>query len=190
MFEKTKPDDWHLSNSEPSRSLTKLEFGVERLVYSYFRWKVACISSIEDAGLTAEDISVLNLIRKDDQPKKLTEIARMLNRSDVSNLQYAVRKLTKEGLISKQDNSSRKDTTYLASPKGVSITTDYADTRNQLLIQSLGGQIDLAELEAAANTLSRLTGLYDQAIAHTKALWTQSLPITPPTPKEPEDGRI
>lgn len=170
MVKKTNSDDWHLSNCESSSSITKLEFTVERLVYSYFRWKVACMASVDDAGLTAEDISVLNLIRKDDQPKKLTEIARMLNRSDVSNLQYAVRKLTKEGLISKQDQASRKDTTYLATPKGIAITTNYADTRNQLLIQPVGGQIDLAELEAATNTLSRLTGLYDQAIAHTKAL--------------------
>ena len=128
------------------------------------------MGSVDDAGLTAEDISVLNLIRKDDQPKKLTAIARMLNRSDVSNLQYAVRKLTKEGLISKQHQASRKDTTYLATAKGAAITTDYAATRHQLLIQQVGGQVDLAEIEAAANTLSRLTGLYDQAIAHTKAL--------------------
>lgn len=170
MLEKAKSDDWHLSNCESSRPLTKLEFGVERLFYSYFRWKVACMNAVDDAGLTAEDISVLNLIRKDDQPKKLTEISRMLNRSDVSNLQYAVRKLTKEGLISKQEQSSRKDTTYLATQKGISVTSGYADTRSNLLIQPVVGQVDLAELEAAANTLSRLTGLYDQAIAHTKTL--------------------
>ena len=170
MLENIKTDDWHLSNCELSRPITKLEFGVERLIYSYFRWKVACMSTVDDAGLTAEDISVLNLIRKDDKPKKLTEISHKLNRSDVSNLQYAVRKLTKEGLISKQDQSSRKDTTYMTTQKGISITSDYAAARSKFLIQSVAGQVDLAELEAAANTLLRLTGLYDQAISQTKVL--------------------
>ena len=95
----------------------------------------ACLEAVSDAELTGNDVAVLNTIRMKERAKSRTEIARLLNREDVSNIQYALRKLLREGLIEKSDAASRKTATYRATKAGVGVTEAYAEMRRAVLIE-------------------------------------------------------
>jgi predicted MarR family transcription regulator len=154
---------WHLAQTPNEQVLSHLEIGMERLIHAYYRWKTNCLATLGDFGLTGDDITILNIIRMGDEPKKLTEVARILNRADTSNMQYATRKLIKAGLIEKRNEASRKDTTYQATQRGIEVTDSYAAVRRELVTTRLGDAIDdperLAELRA---TFDELIQLYEQ----------------------------
>jgi Winged helix DNA-binding domain len=86
---------WHLARTETERQLSDFEFGLERLAQAYYRWKSACLSAVCDMPLSGDDVTVLNVVRMGDEPKRLSEVGQLLNRVDMPNLQYATRKLTR-----------------------------------------------------------------------------------------------
>jgi predicted MarR family transcription regulator len=158
------PDLWHLSRDATEARLTGFEFSLERVVHAFYRWKAACLAAVSDAELTGNDVAVLNTIRMKERAKSRTEIARLLNREDVSNIQYALRKLLREGLIEKSDAASRKTATYRATAAGVGVTEAYAEMRRTLLIEMsphLSG--DESPFEEAGALLDLMAGAYDQA---------------------------
>jgi predicted MarR family transcription regulator len=132
-----QPGSWHLARSETERQLCDFEFGLERLTQAYYRWKAACLAAVCDVPLTGDDVTVLNVVRMGDEPKRLSEIGQLLNRVDVPNLQYATRKLVRVGLIETEGSSSRKETRYRVTAKGHSVTEAYAALRAATLPQML-----------------------------------------------------
>src|SRR6202795_4074092 len=104
-----RPGSWHLARTETERRLSDFEFGLERLAQAYYRLKAACLAAVCDVPLTGDDVAVLNVVRMGDEPKRLSEIAQLLNRVDVPNLQYATRKLVRAGLI-ETEGGDRKST--------------------------------------------------------------------------------
>lgn len=173
--EKQAQDGWHLARSAEEQAMVQLEFGMEQLIHAYYRWKVNCLSTLGDFGLTGDDITILNIIRMGDSPKKMIEIARILNRTDLSNMQYATRKLIKAGLVEKVTAPSRRDTTYRASAYGVEVTDHYAATRRKLVIDHLADKAptpdQVSDVGAVFDTLIQI---YEQgtrrAIAETARL--------------------
>lgn len=167
---KTMPrDDWHLSRDAGEAGLTGIEFALERVMHAFYRWKAACFAAVADAeltdaGLTGNDVAVLNVVRMKERPKSRTDIASLLNRDDTSNIQYALRKLLRSGLIEKVDAASRKTAAYRITESGVRVTDAYADLRRDLLIAMADGPWGGdADLEAAGEVLENLAGLYDRA---------------------------
>jgi len=158
------PDLWHLSRDATQARLTGFEFSLERVMHAFYRWKAACLEAVSDAELTGNDVAVLNTIRMKERAKSRTEIARLLNREDVSNIQYALRKLLREGLIEKSDAASRKTATYRATKAGVRVTEAYAEMRRAILIEMsphlTGGE---SPFEEASALLDLMAGAYDQA---------------------------
>lgn len=172
----TDAEPWHLSRSPHEAVLTAFEARLERVFQAYHRWKTACLAAviedaaaeggaeIVDAGFTGNDVAVLNLIRMRERPKSRVEIARLLNRDDTSNMQYALRKLLRAGLIEKVDADARKTATYRATPAGIRVTEAYANLRNDLLIGMTGREdADEDALRDAGNVLDLLSGYYDQS---------------------------
>ena len=99
-----------------------------------------------------------------ERPKSRVEIARLLNRDDTSNIQYALRKLLRAQLIEKVDAVARKTATYRTTAKGIEVTEAYADLRNELLIGMTGRLVDDgAALREAGDLLDVMSGFYDQA---------------------------
>jgi predicted MarR family transcription regulator len=167
---KEQPDDaertgsWHLARSETERQLCDFEFGLERLTQAYYRWKAACLAAVCDVPLTGDDVTVLNVVRMGDEPKRMSEIGQLLNRVDVPNLQYATRKLVRSGLIETEGSASRKETRYRVTAKGHSVTEAYADLRAATLppmLEALDGWA--AKSETTSIHLDLISSLYAQA---------------------------
>ena len=164
-FEARSSDrSWHLARSEAEVTLSDFEFSLERVIQAYYRWKAECLAAASDCGLTGNDTAILNVIRMKEQPKSLSEIARLLNREDISNIQYALRKLLAEGLVEKVNGASRKGTSYRVTAKGFQVTDDYAELRGQILMKLLGslGEQPVG-FQDTAHFLDLLAGMYDQA---------------------------
>src|ERR1700742_2908451 len=159
-----RPGSWHLSRTETERLLTDFEFRLERLAQAYYRWKAACLAAVCDVPLTGDDVAVLNVVRMGDEPKRLSEIAQLLNRVDVPNLQYAMRKLVRAGLIETEGSSSRKETRYRATATGHAVTEAYAALRAATLppmLEALDGWA--AKSEATSVQLDLISSLCAQA---------------------------
>lgn len=155
---------WHLARSAEEAELAAFEFSLERLMHAYYRWKSECLAVVTDGTFSGTDAAVLNVIRMKDRPKGLAEICRILNRGDTSNVQYAIRKLLKAGLIEKASAASRKGTSYRATEAGRRVTDAYADMRADVLLsltRSIGARS--ANLETGERFLNLMSGLYDQA---------------------------
>jgi predicted MarR family transcription regulator len=163
-FVAERPGNWHLARTETERRLSDFEFGLERLAQAYYRWKAACLAAVCDVPLTGDDVAVLNVVRMGDEPKRLSEIAQLLNRVDVPNLQYATRKLVRAGLIETEGSSSRKETRYRATATGYSVTEAYAALRAATLppmLEALDGWA--AKSETTSIQLDLISSLYAQA---------------------------
>ena len=159
-----RPGNWHLARTETERRLSDFEFGLERLAQAYYRWKAACLAAVCDVPLTGDDVAVLNVVRMGVEPKRLSEIAQLLNRVDVPNLQYATRKLVRSGLIETEGSSSRKETRYRATANGHSVTEAYAALRAATLppmLDALDGWA--AKSETTSIQLDLIASLYAQA---------------------------
>ncbi len=165
----------HLSQSDDEAALTALELTLERMLHGYHRWKAACLDTVGDYQLGGDDITILNIVRMDDRPRKLGDIAGFLNRSDISNLQYAARKLVAAGLIEKVNGSSRKDTMYQTTALGRDVTDRYAQTRRRLMVARTAQAVDPAGVAAAGDLAQVLTGLYEAAagVARTEKFGTK-----------------
>ena len=159
-----RPGTWHLARTETERRLSDFEFGLERLAQAYYRWKAACLAAVCDVPLTGDDVAVLNVVRMGDEPKRLSEIAQLLNRVDVPNLQYATRKLVRTGLIETEGSSSRKETRYRATATGRSVTEAYAALRAATLPPMLEALDSwAAKSETTSVHLDLISSLYAQA---------------------------
>jgi predicted MarR family transcription regulator len=159
-----RPGSWHLARTETERQLSDFEFGLERLAQAYYRWKAACLSAVCDTPLSGDDVAVLNVVRMGDEPKRLSEVGQLLNRVDVPNLQYAIRKLTRAGLIETEGYSSRKETRYRATASGRAVTEAYAAVRATTLPPMLEALDDWpGKSEATRIQLDLLASLYAQA---------------------------
>jgi predicted MarR family transcription regulator len=149
----------HLSATPMEARLTELEFCLEQLAQSYYRWKSLCFRAVSDITLSGEDVAVLNTIRMGDDPKQLSEIAKLLNRTDMPNLQYALRKLTKAGLVENSGSTSRREMRYRVTGAGRRVTDAYACMRAEILmpIAALAsmGAADHAALQSALSQLAR-----------------------------------
>ena len=155
---------WHLAKDDYEVSLTEVEFSIMRVAAAFERWRSDCMACCLDASFSGADAAVLHVVRMHDRPKSISEIGRLLNRDDFSNLQYGIRKLVNAGVIEKAGNSdSKKGVTYVATRLGCEITDRFAEFRRDLLIpltQSMSTDISLADI---ARVLNLFAGIYDQS---------------------------
>ena len=91
-------------------------------------------------------------------------IARQLNRDDIPNIQYCLRKLVKTGFCERIKDRSRKTAAYRVTGRGRKLTEDYADLRRRILMDQ-SKNIDRVDekLDEVNKMISIMTGLYDEA---------------------------
>jgi predicted MarR family transcription regulator len=156
---------WHLATDEFEVGLTELEFSIFRVSAAFERWQADCLGCCHGQPFSGTDTALLHVIRMHDRPKGISELARLLNRDDLSNLQYGVRKLLKAGLIekSRQTGTSKKDVTYQVSALGRDITDKYARFRKELLISMTRATAGNVDFESLARALTMMSAMYDQA---------------------------
>jgi len=159
---------WHLSASEHEVALTEIEFAIFRIFSAFNRWMddlTACCQDEAEPPCSGIDFSLLNVIRMHDRPKGISEIGRLLNRDDVSNMQYSMRKLTKYGFIEKVGaRGAKKGATYRTTVKGIEATNRYTNFRRELLIPLTQSISDSEQrMGGVTNMLTLMSGIYDQA---------------------------
>jgi predicted MarR family transcription regulator len=153
---------WHLAQSGSEVDTTEFEFALMRAFEGFGRWQSECLASVCDLAATGPENAMLHIIRMNDRPKSLKEIARLMNRDDVPNIQYSLRKLLGAGLIVRQ-GAGRSGVTYACSEAGLRVTEEYAVLRRKLLLAEIANVPGFAErLAEASRTLNLLSGIYEE----------------------------
>ncbi len=156
---------WHLAESDEEVNFTELDFAILRISGAFDRWQKDCLACCIDGGLSGIDNAVLHIVRMHDRPKSISEIARLLNRDDISNLQYSLRKLSKAGLIARAGTSNSKRTAaYEVTEEGTRVSDLFAQFRRELLLTLTRSIKDLdVDILTACKVLNITSGLYDHA---------------------------
>ncbi len=156
---------WHLAESDQELNFTELEFAIMRIGGAFERWQKDCLACCIDGGLSGIDNAVLHIIRMHDRPKSISDVARLLNRDDISNLQYSLRKLSKAGLITRAGTGdSKRSAAYEVTAEGTRVSDLFAQFRRELLL-TLTDSIKNLEVDivTACKVLNITSGLYDHA---------------------------
>lgn len=154
---------WHLAETDEEVKISELEFVLWRVVYGFLRWQEDCTSHVTGVTLTGDDIAALHIIRMKNRPKTVYEIAQLLNRGDIPNVQYSIKKLLKLELIEKAKNLVKKAIAYQLTPLGTKHTDVYTKARKEIFIDLFLKEINLDEVEKATALLMRLKNLYEEA---------------------------
>jgi predicted MarR family transcription regulator len=153
---------WHLAQSPVEVATTELEFALMRTFEGFARWQSECLASVVDLAATGPENAMLHIIRMNDRPKSIKDLARLTNRDDVPNIQYSLRKLIAAGLVERQ-GSGRGGVTYSVTAEGRRVTEDYGALRRRLLIAAVAGVPGFPErLTEATRTLNLLSGIYEE----------------------------
>ena len=161
---------WHLGQSDDELVIAEFEYALMRIIESYNAWQQECLAAVSGHKMSATDNVVLHITRMNDRPKSITELATLMNRTDLPNLKYSVRKLVKDGLLEKvTDGGRRKGTRYRATEKGRVVTEAYANLRREQLMPALADISGISDkLDRTTQTLNLMGGIYDQS-AHVVA---------------------
>lgn len=153
---------WHLAQSTVEVETTELEFALMRAFEGFGRWQSECLANVCDLAATGPENSLLHVIRMNERPKSIKDLARMTNRDDVPNIQYSLRKLIGAGLVMRK-GAGRSGVTYEVTEEGRRVTEDYGRVRRRLLIAAIEGVPGFAQrLDEASRTLNLLSGIYEE----------------------------
>ncbi len=153
--------------SEVSPELSEFEFGLIIAGHAFNRWVVRCMAAAGLKDLGALDVLVLHWVNHRGREKKLADICLALNVEDSHLVTYALKKLSKLGLIDRRRRG--KEIFFSASEDGRAACVRYREVREACLIAALdpftGGRVEALnpEIRKAAELLRALSGLYDQA---------------------------
>lgn len=153
---------WHLAETGPEVDITELEFALMRAFEGFGRWQSECLSSVSALAATGPENTLLHIIRMNDRPKSIKDLARLTNRDDVPNIQYSLRKLIGAGLVLRR-GAGRSGVTYEVSDEGKAVTDAYSALRRRLLIGAIENLPGFADrLADATRTLNLLSGIYEE----------------------------
>lgn len=153
---------WHLADTPLEVDVTELEFAVMRTFESFGRWQSECLAATIDLAASGPENAMLHVIRMNDRPKSVKELARLTNRDDIPNIQYSLRKLIGAGLV-ERSGSGRSGVTYTVTERGREVTDRYAAVRRALLMGAIRSVPNFRERAAeAARTLNLLAGIYEE----------------------------
>ncbi len=158
-------DRWHLGQSEKEMAFADFQHALICLSEAFYRFIGNSLSAVSgEPNLTGQDSVILHAITTMDRPKSITELQHFTNRTDVSNIQYSVRKLVGAGLIEKAPKGQGRGTTYRVTKKGRAIVDAHVAARRAVLDEFPDNAGTLEErIDNARNLMVIMTGLYDQA---------------------------
>jgi predicted MarR family transcription regulator len=110
--------NWHLARNAREILVTEFEFALLRIAAAFERWQSECFGSVADQRLGPICNVILHVVRLKDRPKTQAEIARLLSRDDIANVQYSMRKLQQAGLIERAPGGRRKSVAYRVTRRG------------------------------------------------------------------------
>lgn len=160
----TPQRNWHLARTPHEGATTDFEWALLRFTQAWERWVTQLGGLSGMSELSYIENVVLHVIRMQDRPKTGAQIARQLNRDDIPNIQYCLRKLEKMRLCRKMKEKASKTFAYEVTAAGRLLTDNYASMRRHLLTEQskIIGQVD-HKLAEATKLINLMTGLYDEA---------------------------
>jgi len=163
---------WHLATTPLEAATTELEWALLRWYQAFDRYSLLTLSMLGFQGMTMSELAIVNIVGLHDRPKPANMIASLLNRDDIQNVQYSLRKLLATGLIMKTEGGTGKNANLTVTKKGRRLCDEFASLRRQLLITHVA-QLGNGEarLLYSAKTVSMLTGLYDE-VGRTSTAYT------------------
>jgi predicted MarR family transcription regulator len=145
-------------------SLTRLEMALLRVWEAFGLWATELHGSISAIPLSFQDLAILHVVRIRGGVRNLTEVLRFLNRTDVSNLQYSLKKLENAGLVNRTRGATKREAGYDLTPKGIALTDHYGELRHAMLVRLTRDVVDFdRQMDQAADVLEKLVGMYDQS---------------------------
>lgn len=154
---------WHLAESDFEYKVTSFEWSILRFYESFSRFISETGSIIIGTDLKLSEHIILHVIRMQDRPKNSATIARLMNRDDIPNIQYGLRKLESAGLVQKIKEGKGNQFVYTVTELGEKVTREYHDIRAEILMNRLMEIQNAPEkMEMLANFLSILTGVYEE----------------------------
>ena len=156
--------NWHLAKDETELNITEVEYAVIRFHEAFTRWIITVGEITGVHGLNYSEHVILHVIRMQDRSKTTATIARLVNRDDLPNIQYSLRKLEAAGLVRKYKEKGSKNFVYAITARGERITTEYAKIRSDVLIRNLRALTAIDKRgEETAQLLSLMTGIYEES---------------------------
>ena len=99
---------WHLGQNQEELISAGFEYALMRCIESFNDWQQECLAAVAGHKVSATDNVVLHITRMNDRPKSVTELSKLMNRSDLSNLKYSIRKLVEAGLLEKVSEGGKR----------------------------------------------------------------------------------
>lgn len=153
----------HLAKSTSELCVTDVEGAFLRINESFARWLHSVMSAVSPANLAHQEQMILHTVRIQNQPRGSAQIALTLNRTDVNNIQYSLKKLEAAGLVARTREAGSKTHLFSVTPEGARITDAYAALRRQLLIPQMEMLADFEQqLMQTARVLSMMSGIYEE----------------------------
>jgi len=159
-FDKAK--SWHLSEDSDDAAVTDFEFALMQVYEAYQRYAVALARLVGESELNFNEVVVLHVVRMQERAKDAATIAQLINREDLPNVLYNLRKLVSLGLVEKVKNGT--GTLFKVTDRGWRETQRYADLRNQVLLDAFSRTPNMVQRMADVEwTLDLMAGMYDAA---------------------------
>ena len=166
MTDSAKPDrivsSAHLV-SEEAAELSEYEFGLIISSNAFNRWISRCMMAACQIDMNPLEVLVLHTVNHRDRAKRLADICFTLNVEDTHTVNYALKKLLKHELVSREKRG--KEQYYSTTSAGSEACNKYREVREACLVNAFSalGGVDPDEVGEMARTLRALSGLYDQA---------------------------
>ncbi|WP_347955553.1 winged helix DNA-binding protein [Gordonia aichiensis] len=153
---------WHLAKDTHEEALTNFEFAVLQVAESFQRFAIQAVRVAGDVDLTFNEVVALHVVRMQERPKDSATIAQLMNRDDLPNLQYSLRKLVNLGLLER--TKARTASVFTVTDAGRAVSDRYAALRRQALTTNLAELTEVtSRLQQVVRSMHVLTGLYDNA---------------------------
>lgn len=153
---------WHLARSEDEVRLTDFEFALMAATAGFERYAVQTARLVGGPELGYSEVVIIHVVRMHDTPKDAATIARLLNRDDLPNVQYALRKLVSTGLVEKSKQGTT--TVFSTTAEGVRWTDRYAALRTKILLGIVTAEHAFSGgLGRATRAMSVLAGIFDSS---------------------------
>jgi len=164
MFDDAHYRHWHLARDEHEAVTTDYEWALLRFQQAFERYVMQLAAMTGMQELSFAEVVILHVIRMQDRPKTAAVIARQINRDDIPNIQYSLRKLVKLGFARKVKEGTGKIFAYDVTEQGRETVNRYAELRHDVLTEQMKNIEDIdRKLRETARLVSLLTGLYDEA---------------------------
>jgi len=145
--------------------LTELELVLIRFQQAFERWVQHVTAQCGDPTLSFSENILLHSVRLQSQPCTTQSIARLLNRDDIPNVQYSLRKLVKRGYLSLANAGAAKNNSFALTEPGRQLTDAYAAIRRTVLVAHTPNLEAMdQQIQAVVDQIGMLTGQYDEAM--------------------------